>query len=437
MQFKKLMLSCAAAAILAGTPAAWAMDDAAIDAAATEYRTLFNNAREAGERPGQADMGDYVDKVLANFDFKEMTLDQIQAVLEKLPVAYSTKTAPALDAHLVKLAEAKDAAGARAAILRLQLLHGMAKPEDKLAIMQPALAHPAIADAFAEGYGGNILMSAVGLGPDGLKAIQPKLVELAGSVRFSAPVNFFHSSALFMLSAAKTLDSEAVKGYAPFREAVAKAGEEKLKGQLTDPEKEKLSDALARLNGAYARGELIGHPAPDIEFLWYRDGSDTPKEIKSLADLKGKVVVLDFWATWCGPCVASFPKVKALSRYYRGYDVVVVGVTSPQGAVILNNSRVETKDLQKEIELTQQFLTEKEVTWPIAISKQKVFNPDFGVTGIPSVAIIDTNGVVRHAGLHPASPLDEKTPLIDKLLSEAKLPVPALLMVPKAPAAAN
>ena len=55
--------------------------------------------------------------------------------------------------------------------------------------------------------------------------------------------------------------------------------------------------------------------------------------------MKGNVVVVDFWATWCGPCVGSFPQVKELVEYYKGYNVTVLGLTSPQGAVNFRDER--------------------------------------------------------------------------------------------------
>ena len=172
-----------------------------------------------------------------------------------------------------------------------------------------------------------------------------------------------------------------------------------------------------------ASAALVGKPAAQLHFSWAsRDG------LKTLADLRGKVVVLDFWATWCGPCVASFPQVRELAAHYHGPDVVVLGVTSLQGAIIgLQAEPIDTKDNpQKEMALMADYIKAKDITWPIAFSEEEVFNPDYGIRGIPHMAIIAPDGTLRHSGLHPAMPHAEKVAMIDALLREFKLPVAAI-----------
>jgi thiol-disulfide isomerase/thioredoxin len=164
---------------------------------------------------------------------------------------------------------------------------------------------------------------------------------------------------------------------------------------------------------------LVGKPAPELHFKWSsRDG------LRSLADLKGKVVVLDFWATWCGPCVGSFPEVRELTAHYEGKPVEVVGVTSLQGEVHGLSSRpINTDgDPAKEYDLMKQFMQRKDVTWTVAFSEEPVFNPAWGVRGIPFMAILAPDGTVRHVGLHPSSPLADKTAKIDALIAEFNLP---------------
>ena len=72
----------------------------------------------------------------------------------------------------------------------------------------------------------------------------------------------------------------------------------------------------------------------------------------------------------------------------------------------------------------KEFMGQKDMTWTVAFTEQDTFNPDFGVRGIPHVAIIDPEGTVRYNGLHPSSPLSEKTKKINALLEKAGLPVP-------------
>lgn len=184
-------------------------------------------------------------------------------------------------------------------------------------------------------------------------------------------------------------------------------------------EAEAAAQALAGIDRAAsaqrAKQGVIGKPAPALTFTWTtRDG------LKTLADLKGKVVVIDFWATWCGPCLSSFPQVRELAAHYEGLDVVVLGVTSIQGFVAnLQPGRIDTKgDPKREMELMREFITAKNITWPIVFSEQPVFNEEYGVSGIPHMAIVAPDGTVRHNGMHPAAPHAEKVEKIDALLKE-------------------
>ena len=71
---------------------------------------------------------------------------------------------------------------------------------------------------------------------------------------------------------------------------------------------------------------MQGKPAPALAVTGWLNTKPL-----TLADLKGKIVVIDFWATWCGPCLASIPHNNELQRKYAGKGVVFIAVCAPNG----------------------------------------------------------------------------------------------------------
>ncbi len=101
----------------------------------------------------------------------------------------------------------------------------------------------------------------------------------------------------------------------------------------------------------------------------------------NLADMKGKVILLDFWATWCGPCVGEMPNVKATYEKYHADGFEILGIS-------LDESK---DDLLK-------FLIKNQITWPQYFDG-KHWNNDisfrFGIGGIPAEWLIDKKGILR------------------------------------------
>jgi thiol-disulfide isomerase/thioredoxin len=103
----------------------------------------------------------------------------------------------------------------------------------------------------------------------------------------------------------------------------------------------------------------------------------------SIKSLKGKVVVVDFWATWCPPCVAEMPKMKKLYAEFKGKGVEFIGVSLDQ-----SKEKGGLESLKK-------FVAENDITWPQYYQGnfwQSDFSKAWGINSIPCVFLVDADG---------------------------------------------
>jgi cytochrome c biogenesis protein CcmG/thiol:disulfide interchange protein DsbE len=149
---------------------------------------------------------------------------------------------------------------------------------------------------------------------------------------------------------------------------------------------------------AQQTGQKKEHPqAPDF-VLKDLEGNDV-----QLSDYKGKVVVLDFWATWCPPCRKGIPDFVEMQKEYGEDKFVVIGINLDQGS----ESEV--------VPMVAEFAEEYDINYPVVIHNQEVIYAYGGIRSIPTTFVLDKEGRVRQ-GVQGWRPKEFFTNIIDPLL---------------------
>jgi peroxiredoxin len=140
---------------------------------------------------------------------------------------------------------------------------------------------------------------------------------------------------------------------------------------------------------ALAPAPVAGHPAPDFEL------KTLAGETVRLSDFAGQPVLVNFWATWCGPCRAEFPDFQEASLA-NADRLVIIGI---------NNTTTDRVDL------VDDFVAEMGATFPIVLDEDGKVSQTYQIRGLPTSIFIDRNGMVNEVFTGP----------INKAYIEAKL----------------
>jgi thiol-disulfide isomerase/thioredoxin len=136
------------------------------------------------------------------------------------------------------------------------------------------------------------------------------------------------------------------------------------------------------------------------------DTASVAPSIQNLpSDMQGKVVLLDFWASWCGPCRAALPKVKELQSIYSGDDFMVVSVSEDD-----------------DVGAWRRFTANNDMTWTQRFDGDSSLMRQFQVSGLPTYVLLDRDGkeVQRFIGEDPGQSIVERAGPDIKRILQAK-----------------
>jgi thiol-disulfide isomerase/thioredoxin len=140
----------------------------------------------------------------------------------------------------------------------------------------------------------------------------------------------------------------------------------------------------------------VGKPAPNFDTI------DMKGNVWSLSKLKGQVVFVNFWATWCAPCREEMPSMQRLyTRLPKDKFTMIALYNKDKPAVVKN------------------FVTKLGITLPILDDQQNIIGQKYGLTGLPETFIVDKQGIIREKFIGPAewdSP--EYVDLLTKYINE-------------------
>ncbi len=116
----------------------------------------------------------------------------------------------------------------------------------------------------------------------------------------------------------------------------------------------------------------IGEPAPDFRF------QDAIGQTFSLSDFRGKPVMLNFWATWCGFCKVELPYIQQVYDEWQGGEMVML-----------------TIDLGEDSETVAAFMEAEGISFPVLLDTERELEAQYGVSGMPRTFFIDKDGLIQ------------------------------------------
>ena len=150
-----------------------------------------------------------------------------------------------------------------------------------------------------------------------------------------------------------------------------------------------------------------GAPAPQFHAVTVPEPAAAPALARTIADYKGKPVLLNIWATWCGPCREEMPRIETLHRELgdKGLAIVAVSIDNPGMADAI-------RDFRKEMKLS----------FEVLYDDSGRIRDDYQTTGVPETFLIDRQGVIRRRLIGASWTVEDQRALLTELIAEPAKP---------------
>lgn len=145
------------------------------------------------------------------------------------------------------------------------------------------------------------------------------------------------------------------------------------------------------------RLDLIGRRTPELEILRVFNADSAFTLDRTL----GRITVIDFWATWCAPCVTGYGELRGLMSEFGDDDIAVVGITSLQGLYYDIETGEQAGSLEdpipraRELELTAEYIDKHGMAWPCLVADGPALDSTYHTYGYPTYTVLDGEGIVR------------------------------------------
>lgn len=146
--------------------------------------------------------------------------------------------------------------------------------------------------------------------------------------------------------------------------------------QLLATDRTARKGALSELSAPNPLDKFIGKPAIDFKV------TDLNGEALSLEKYRGKIILLDFWATWCPPCIQEMPHLKQTYAKFKNQGFIILGISVDRGLAPLKS-----------------FVSEENITWPQHFDNGGQIAKMYNLTHIPTTFLIDGKGIVQAVNL--------------------------------------